>query len=68
MKGFRAYFKVSGSVAPHGAPARMIIRKSPTAVENVQGTEINAKKVIRDGQLIIMRNGVEYNANGQAIK
>lgn len=68
MKGFRAYFKVSGSVAPHGAPARMIIRKSPTAVENVQGTEINAKKVIRDGQLIIIRNGVEYNANGQAIK
>lgn len=68
MKGFRAYFKVSGSVAPHGAPARMVIRKSPTAVENVQGTEINAKKVIRDGQLIIIRNGVEYNANGQAIK
>lgn len=68
MKGFRAYFKVSGSVAPHGAPARMVIRKSPTAVENVQGTEINAKKVIRDCQLIIMCNGVEYNANGQAIK
>lgn len=68
LKGFRAYFKVSGDVAQHGAPARMVIRKTPTGVENVQDAAHSAQKVLRDGQLIILRNGVEYNAQGQIVK
>ena len=75
LKPFRAYFYIDLNSGPNNAPLHygMPARigrpaSSPTGVENVQGTEINAKKVIRDGQLIIMRNGVEYNANGQAIK
>lgn len=68
LKGFRAYFKVSGSVAPHGAPAHIVIRKAPTGVDNVQDAENNTQKILRDGQLIILRNGIEYNANGQAVK
>ena len=68
LKGFRAYFLVSGSVAPHGAPARVVVRpKTPTAIENVN---VNAKavKLLRDGQLFIIKNGVKYNAQGQIVK
>jgi hypothetical protein len=68
LKGFRAYFLVSGSVAPHGAPARVVVRpKTPTAIENVN---VNAKavKLLRDGQLFIIKNGVKYNAQGQEIE
>ncbi len=68
LKGFRAYFKVSGDVAPHGTPARMVIRKTPTGVENAQSAAVCTTKVLRDGQLIILRNGVEYNAQGQIVK
>ena len=75
LRPFRAYFYIDLNSGPsnaplhYGMPARIGRPAStPTGVENVQATEINAKKVIRDGQLIIMRNGVEYNANGQAIK
>lgn len=68
LKGFRAYFKVSGDVAPHGAPARMVIRRTPTGVENAQSTELSTKKVLRDGKLIIVRDGIEYNAQGQIVK
>ena len=32
------------------------------------GKEIINQKFIKDGQLIIIRNGVEYNANGQKVK
>ena len=68
LKGFRAYFKVSGDVAPHGAPARMVIRRTPTGVANVQNTELSTQKVLRDGKLIIVRDGIEYNAQGQIVK
>ena len=68
LKGFRAYFKVSGDVAPHGAPARMVIRRTPTGVENAQSTEVSTKKVLREGKLIIVRDGIEYNAQGQIVK
>ena len=40
--------------------------QSTTAVENIEVSENdNAQKLIRNGQLIIIRNGVEYNAVGQ---
>lgn len=69
LKGFRAYFKVSGDVAPHGAPARMVIRKTTTGVDQITNDQSPmTDKFLRDGQLIILRNGVEYNANGQMVK
>ena len=72
MKGFRAYFIVdsdaSGDVPRH-APARLVIApKMPTAVENVQGDNVQSTKVIENGQLYIIKNGVKYNAQGQIIK
>ena len=41
---------------------------SSTAVDNVTVEEVKAVKVIRNGQLYILRDGVMYNAVGQAIK
>ena len=71
MKGFRAYFIVdnaSGDVPRH-APARLVIApKMPTAVENVQGDNVQSTKVIENGQLYIIKNGVKYNAQGKVVK
>ena len=41
---------------------------SPEAVESVSDPSSSSRKIIRDGQLIIICNGVEYNAHGQMIK
>lgn len=35
-----------------------------TAIENTSVDAVKAQKVIRDGQLVIIKNGVEYNALG----
>ena len=76
MKGFRAYFYIpSGTTinnAPvyHGMPARLVIReKAPTGVEEVTGYELPVtEKVMKDGILYIIKNGVKYNAQGQVVK
>ena len=39
--------------------------QSTTAVDNVTTNNANIQKIIRDGQFIILRDGVEYNAMGQ---
>ena len=62
----KAYVIYSGS---NQAPKRMpFIFDQATGVENVQGDNVQSTKVLRDGQLIIIRNGVEYNANGMMVK
>ena len=71
MKGFRAYFIVDNASgeAPRQAPARLVIApKMPTAVENVQGDNVQSTKVIENGQLYIIKNGVKYNAQGKVVK
>ena len=52
-------FDVEGSVSK---PAIVIV---PTA-EGIENTEVNATviKTIRNGQLVILRGGVEYNVLG----
>ena len=54
------------------APARMRIvfhKDGTTGVENTESAKMDGStKFIRDGQLIILRNGVEYNANGALVK
>ena len=42
--------------------------KMPTGVENVHGNNVQCTKVLRNGQLMIIRNGIEYNVNGQMTK
>jgi hypothetical protein len=39
----------------------------PTALDNIDSTVAPAK-VINNGQLIIIRNGVQYNAQGAVVK
>ena len=71
MKGFRAYFIVgeNSTNAPHQVPARLVIApKMPTAVDNVQGDNVQSTKVIENGQLFIIKNGVKYNAQGKVVK
>ena len=41
--------------------------QSTTAVDNVTTNNANIQKIMRDGQFIIVRDGVEYNAVGQEI-
>ena len=41
---------------------------APTAVDHVQGDKVQGTKVLRNGQLFIIKNGVKYNAQGQIVK
>ena len=41
--------------------------QSTTAVDNITTNNANIQKMMRNGQLIILRNGVEYNAVGQEL-
>ena len=73
MRGFRAYFIIDRTVitpaaAPSGTRARFVnAPKQPTSIEN---TELNtqAQKFLENGQLIILKNGIKYNAQGQVLK
>ena len=40
----------------------------PQGVEDVQQSAAGVQKVMRGGQLIIIRNGMEYNTIGQTVK
>ena len=66
---FRAYFSVAGLGA--GAPPRArIVERENTAtdIESVQSSVISSEKIIENGQLFIIKNGVKYNAQGQIVK
>ena len=68
-KGFRAYFHFNEAMAA-GCSARVVFRED-TATELEDLPEINTpavQKVIRDGQLIIIREGKEYTTQGQLIQ
>ena len=70
MSGFRAWFQITPSAqAPvyRGMPATLQIVASPTDLREVQSPEIRCQKILRDGQMIIIRNGVEYSINGQRL-
>ena len=71
--GFYTYSGTLGAhkayvVVGNNAPKRMrFVFDTETGVESVQSSEVSVQKIIRDGQIIILRNGVEYNVNGQII-
>lgn len=68
LKGFRAYFLVSGDVAPHGAPARIVTKENGATAIGYTDSESAACKRIKDGQVLIIRNDATYNAQGQRVK
>ena len=75
LKPFRAYFYVDvesstpGNAPKYrGMPARIVEGKNVvTGVENAQSAN-QSTKVIVNGQLIIIKNDVRYNAQGQIVK
>ena len=57
---------------PGFAPKRMRFvfnqEQTVTGVENVQGDNVQSTKLIENGVLYIIKNGVRYNVQGQMVK
>ena len=70
LKGFRAYFQINGGT--NAAPIRraniITPNNAPTEISLVNDETANIQKLIEDGQLIIIKNGLRYNAMGVRIK
>jgi len=72
MLGFRAWFQITNSgasLAPiyRGMPAALRIRSTATDMESVQHSEVGIQKELRNGQIIIIRNGEQYSITGQKL-
>ena len=71
LNGLRAYFNISeGAAAPALRRARFVVnaQQTPTDAEEITNNkQQTTNKVLIDGQLIIIRDGVKYNAMGQQI-
>jgi hypothetical protein len=77
MLGFRAWFRINGSTvagAPvrRGMPAALRIVQAPaitTGAEEAATTDaaVSVTKELKDGRLIIIRNGERYSINGQRL-
>ena len=39
-----------------------------TGIESLQQSAVSVQKILRDGQMFIIRNGIEYTINGQIVK
>jgi hypothetical protein len=66
MPGLRAYFT---SAAPLSMRARVVFDENTTTSLPVVGGETNngVRKIMKDGQLIIIRGEEQYNVQGQRI-
>ena len=73
------FYQFSGTLGAHkayivlpgasGAPKRLrFVFENTQDIEGVQSTEYRVQKILRDGHIYILRNGVEYNVNGQMVK
>ena len=56
--------------ATHNGYAAYTLTIDPTksAVENIEAVKVGAEKVIENGQIFILKNGVKYNALGAQVK
>ena len=72
LAAYRAYLSCGhnhSASGPASAPMRIAFRpNAPTGLEDVQTDNVQSTKILRNGQLFILRNGVEYNVNGQIVK
>ncbi|MBQ7698682.1 MAG: fibronectin type III domain-containing protein [Paludibacteraceae bacterium] len=65
INGFRAYFEVKGSAQKVAKRARIANgTNTATGISDVQRDEVQCTKILRDGQIVIIRQGAEYNAQG----
>ena len=69
LQGFRAYFVIPGTGGPRGIRARIVTKdQSVTGINDIPCKESSAAKYIKNGQLIIIRDGKTYDAQGQRIQ
>ena len=71
IRPFECYVQATESLKTRYAALPMRgfhIDNTPTGMESMQGSAIRAEKILRNGQLIIIRNGVEYDATGAVIR
>ena len=73
LNNFRAFFQVNtgSSHAPvyHGMPARIIKEEeTATGVDQVTNGQVQSIKLLENNQVVIIRNGVKYNVQGQVIE
>ena len=80
MKGFRAYFYIVTEKYPFSAPSRHSMQTvwnisggfgATTGLEDVRSETANAvrsEKIIRDGQIILVIDGKEFDLQGKQIK
>ncbi len=72
LKAHKAYVKYVSTPGQNNAPRRMrfVFEQETVATDitNVQGDNVQSTKVLENGQLIIIKNGVRYNAQGQVVK
>lgn len=67
--GFRAIFHFLEPLSAGCAPRVMFLEDTTTEIGELPETANPAvQKVLRDGQLIIIRDGKEYNAQGQLVR
>ena len=63
----KAYIALDAGGAAH-APRRLVFHsEEEQGIEDVQNT-VQSTKLIENGQLVIIKNGVRYNAQGQIVK
>ena len=71
LKAHKAYVKYVSTPGQGNAPKKMRFvfeqENTTTGVENVQGNA-QSTKVLENGVLYIIKNGVRYNAQGQVVK
>ena len=71
IRPFECYVQATESLKTKCAALPMRgfhIDNTPTGMESMQGSAIRAEKILRNGQLIIIRNGVAYDATGAVIR
>lgn len=66
LPGMRAYFTLSDAAALAPVRTLRIGKQTPTALDETSG-ELRCMKVLRDGQIIILKGDKQYNIIGQSI-
>ena len=68
LAAHKAYLIYSGSNAPKRMRFIFNNEQQATGIDNAAEAPLKSEKRIENGQLIIIKNGVRYNAQGQVVK
>lgn len=67
LKAHKAFVQYTGN--QNNAPKRMrFVFNQTTDVESIQPSAVSNQKILENGQVIIIRNGVKYNVSGQIVR